>query len=93
MQRRTNRPSQIRWPSYSRRAARELLASSLSAIQGKRPEILTKEGQSPASSQYQYSNRQSYEKLEIDLTPLPSMKGLFLIDTKMHFVQGEIAQA
>ena len=40
----------------------------------------------------QYSNRQSYEKLEVELTPLPSIKLLFLIDTKTHFVQGKNAQ-
>jgi hypothetical protein len=40
---------------------------------------------------YQYSNRQSYEKLEVHLSHLPSTKVVFLIDTKTHFVQGEIA--
>jgi|SRR5690348_9186870 len=41
-----------------------------------------------SSAQYQYSNRQSYEKLEVDLTHLSSTKVLILIDTKTHFVQG-----
>jgi hypothetical protein len=45
-----------------------------------------------SSAQYQYSNRQSYEKLEVDLTHLSSTKVLILIDTKTHFVQGKNAQ-
>src|SRR5690348_7882442 len=45
-----------------------------------------------SSTQYQYSNRQSYEKLEVDLTHLSSTKVLILIDTKTHFVQGKNAQ-
>ena len=45
-----------------------------------------------SSAQYQYSNRQSYEKLEVDLTHLSSTKVLILIDTKSHFVQGKNAQ-
>ena len=47
---------------------------------------------SNVEGQYQYSNRQSYEKLEVDLTPVPSIKVPFLIDTKTHFVQGKNAQ-
>ena len=64
--------------SYSRHGAREPLASSLQLL---------------ASSKYQYSNRHTYEKLEVGLTLLPSTKVLFLIDTKMHFIQGENAQS
>ena len=45
-----------------------------------------------SSAQYQYSNRQSYEKLEVDLTRLSSTNVLVLIDTKTDFVQGENAQ-
>ena len=41
---------------------------------------------------YQYSNRQPYEKLEVDLTPASSTKVPFLIDTKSYFVQGKNAQ-
>ena len=37
---------------------------------------------------FRYSNRQSYEKLELDVTFLESMKVPFLIDSKTHFVQG-----
>jgi hypothetical protein len=44
------------------------------------------------SSTHQYSNRHSYEKLEVDLTHLSSTKVPFLIDTKTDFVQGENAQ-
>ena len=39
------------------------------------------------------SNRHTYEKLEVVLNLLPSTKVLFLIDTKMHFIQGENAQS
>jgi len=44
------------------------------------------------SARYQYSNRHSYEKLEVRLTRLPSTQLPVLIDTKTHFVQGENAQ-
>jgi hypothetical protein len=54
---------------------------------------LTSSLQLPTSSiQNQYSNRQSYEKLEVDLSRLSSTKVLILIDTKTHFVQGKNAQ-
>jgi hypothetical protein len=49
-------------------------------------------GTSHCFNRYQYSNRQSYEKLEVGLTPLLSIKVLFLIGTKTHFVQGKNAQ-
>ena len=42
--------------------------------------------------EYQYSNRQSYEKLEVGLSHSLSTKVLILIDTKTYFVQGKNAQ-
>ena len=36
------------------------------------------------------SNRQTYEKLEVDVSYLESITSLFLIDTKSHFIQGEL---
>jgi hypothetical protein len=54
---------------------------------------LTSSLQLPTSSiQNQYSNRHSYEKLEVGLTHLSSTKVPVLIDTKTHFIQGENAQ-
>ena len=42
-------------------------------------------------NQYQYSNRKSYEKLEVELSLFPSTKIPFLIARKTHFVQGKNA--
>ena len=42
--------------------------------------------------QYQYSNRHTYEKLEVELTHLFSARASVLIDTKTHFIQGKNAQ-
>jgi hypothetical protein len=56
------------------------------------PKALASNIQSLTFSQYQYSNRQSYEKLEVHLNPLSSTNVPVLIDTKTHFVQGKIAQ-
>src|SRR5690348_13653849 len=57
--------------------------------------VLTKEGALVTRhrlNRYQYSNRKSYEKLEVDLTPLLSTKLLFLIAKNSHFIQGKNAQ-
>ena len=47
---------------------------------------LTQEG--PLATRHCISNRHTYEKLEVGLSLSPSTKVLVLIDTKMHFVQG-----
>ena len=38
------------------------------------------------------SNRKTYEKLELDVTPIKPITSIFLIVRKTHFIQGEPAQ-
>src|SRR5690242_10154898 len=68
--------NQIGQPFYSHRGRCEPLTSRLPPL---------------AASQYQYSNRHTYEKLEVELRHLLSAKVPVLIDTKTHFIQGKNA--
>lgn len=57
-----------------------------------RHEPLSSNFQRPVGSRYQYSNRQTPPELEIALTSTKSEISMFLIASKMRFLQGENAQ-